>query len=254
VKLTEYLALPDIGTSDIIAALRTPAHYHARVVREATEATVLGTAAHAAILQPELYRSTYVVAPVMDRRTKDWKEWKAENVIDGHEIITQPDAWLVQGMAAAVMANPVARDLISRSQVECTLQWTDPETGLRCKARPDLRPMHDHALGDLKTAADASYRAFQRAIYSFGYHIQAAHALEGLATINGESCNTWVWIVVEKEPPFAVALYQADDITLDTARRERRRALGLIAACEKAGEFPGYPQDIQPIGLPPWAE
>jgi len=47
--LKEYLALSDIGTSDIIAALRTPAHYRARVVDERTEATILGTAAHLAI-------------------------------------------------------------------------------------------------------------------------------------------------------------------------------------------------------------
>lgn len=256
--LQEYLSLPDIGTSDIIAALRSPAHYKARVVHEPTEATLLGTAAHAAILQPDLYRSTYVVAPVMDRRTKAYKEWKAENVTDGQEVISQQDHWLVQGMAAAVMGCRPARELISTSNVEYTLQWQDKSTGLHCKARPDLHPVWRHVLyvgglADLKTTADAGFRSFQRAIYSYGYHIQAAHGLDGLHAVTAEAIDSWIWIVVEKEPPFAVALYQADDLMLDTARRERRRALDLIASCERSGEFPGYPQEIQSIGLPPWA-
>jgi len=253
-SMSDYLASPAISTSDLIAVMRSPAHYHARVAREATEATILGTAAHMAILEPTSYRTTYVVAPAMDRRTKEYKEWKAGEVRDGQAILSQQDAWLVDGMAASVRAHPGALDIIGQGRVENTLLWNDQETYLGCRARPDILIEHRRILADVKTAADGNYRPFQRAIHSFGYHIQAAHALAGAATYVPGDWDTWIWIVVEKEPPFAVALYQADDLMLSAARCERRRALELIAACTKAGEFPGYPQEIQSIGLPPWAE
>ena len=252
--MAEYIATPAVGTSDLIAVMRSPAHYHARVAREATEATILGTAAHMAILQPELYRTTYVVAPALDRRTKAFKEWKATEVAEGQEILSQQDAWLVTGMTASVRAHRGALDLIGQGRAENTLLWNDPSTYLGCKARPDILIEHRRVLADLKTVADGNYRPFQRAIHSFGYHIQAAHALAGAETYVPGDWDTWVWIVVEKEPPFAVALYQADDLMLSAARGERRRALELIAACTKAGTFPGYPEEIQSIGLPPWAE
>jgi hypothetical protein len=65
--------------------MRSPAHYKAWLENppEPTPAMALGRAFHCALLEPERFAATHVVAEKFDRRTKEGKAkaeaWEAEN-------------------------------------------------------------------------------------------------------------------------------------------------------------------------------
>src|SRR5690349_7675909 len=71
---------PAVGSSHLKSIARSPAHYWSewldpsRPPRTDTPAKWLGKAVHAAILEPERFKSDYVVGPRFDRRTKAGKE------------------------------------------------------------------------------------------------------------------------------------------------------------------------------------
>jgi hypothetical protein len=107
-------------------------------------------------------------------------------------------------------------------------------------------------ISDLKTTTDASPRSFERAMYTFGYFLQAAHYLKGAQAI-GIPAEHFCIIAVEKQPPFAVAIYRVMDEIIAIGERERNRLLSLYWECETKDNWPGYGDGIRSIGLPDWA-
>ena len=58
---------------------------------------------------------------------------------------------------------------------------------------------------------------------------------------------------METSAPYAVAVYEIHPDALDLGVGMMNDALGLIAQCEDAGEWPGYAPEVQCLNLPPWA-
>ena len=57
----------------------------------------LGTATHSRLLEPELFDLEYVIAPVGDKRSK---EWKAFEIANAHRKILTPDQFAtLEGIA-----------------------------------------------------------------------------------------------------------------------------------------------------------
>ena len=77
--------------------------------------------------------------------------------------------------------------------------------------------------------------------------MQAAHYME-LA-----SAERFIFLVIEREAPFLMAVYEIDQAALTEGENLRRRALRLVADCDKAGEWPGYTPELQTLSLPSWA-
>src|SRR5690606_25250598 len=134
----EYHAAPGISNSHLTDISRTPAYYYAkrldpnREPEEVTEAKLIGTATHAAILEPDLFESRFVAAPEgIDRRTKADKEayeaYKAEAL--GKVILPAKGYKKCLAMRDAVYRHPVAKKFLSHGQSEQTFFATDPETG-----------------------------------------------------------------------------------------------------------------------------
>jgi len=152
--------------------------------------------------------------------------------------------------ATSIMSHRVYQQ-IRDAQVEHTVFWTDKETGIECKARFDvLGPL----LVDLKTTRDASPKGFQRAIATYGYHIQAAHYMAG-AIANGMEPQGFLFACVETSAPYLPAGYLMGNPTLEQGERERREALTTYAQCLRDDRWPGYNDDrIEVIDLPTWAQ
>lgn len=258
----EYHSLDAVGGTALkdILPPHTPLHFWARHVDSArvvktTPAMRLGTLVHLAVLEPERYAREVVVAPSgIDRRTKAgkeaWETFAAE--CGGKEIVSAEDADLIGRIASSVMANKAAAGLLAGARTEVSMLWDDGVTGVRCKGRIDGVSKHG-ALFDLKTSSDASADGFGKSIANFGYHIQAAHYIDGFETEHGERPSAYVWIVVEKEPPHAVALYAADSEMIAIGSQLRTKALDLIAECRATGVWPGFDTHIKQISLPAWA-
>ena len=248
----EYLAIDAASKHGLELLLRSPAHYRwaQEQPSEASPAQALGTLAHTLILEPET-ASRYLCEQV-DRRTNAGKARWAEIQAEGLTLVSPDQMEAAEGMRDAVMAHPLARVLFAAGEAEGTLLWDDEETGLACKARPDWWNGDHDLIVDLKTASDGSFDGFSRAAGAYGYHLQAAHYMDG-AIACGMKPQAFLFVVVESAPPHAVAVYTMDDNTIHAGRVKIRRALNLLAECRRTNTWPGYPVEIQTLEIKPWS-
>lgn len=178
-------------------------------------------------------------------------KWDSENA---ERMILNPDQWKqIHGMRDAVMAHPAASALLTRipGRAEQSIYWHDPITGVLCRCRPDWW-RNDNLPIDLKTTEDASPEGFARSIAKFRYDVQAAFYLDGIELATGKRPQNFVFIAVEKKPPYAVGVYVLDAETLEIGRGLYREDLDNYAKCAKADVWPGYGDKIQTINLPGW--
>lgn len=250
ITLQEYLAIDAVSFGSLKAMAKSAAHYQAYLNQPATQTAALnfGSAAHAMILQPR--ENLVAIMPEgIDKRTKAGKETFAEfqACSAGKIIITCEEAETINGMIQAINQTIWAKSLLSKGLAEQTFQWIDPETGLPCKSRFDR--IYETLVIDYKTTVDASFDGFQRQAIKYGYHLQPAHYLAGLPPE-----SQFVFVAQEKEPPYAVSVFNADGDFLEYGRAERNRLMKQIMECKETETYPGYPDKIQPLYLPGWVK
>ena len=254
----QYRAISGVNWSSLKHYAKSPAHYRSALEnpQPPSDDLRMGSALHALLLEgAEALAERFAVSPEgLNRRTKEgkesWAAFAAEN--RDKDIISVEQADAIRLMAAAVAAHPAAARLLACCRErEVSIRWEDPATGMACKARLDGLDREHGVLIDLKTAKDASPKGFARAAADLGYHGQAAFYLEGLAVCGIEA--DCVFLVVEKTPPFAVALYHIDGEALAAGRRLAVRCLDLHACCVKTNEWPGYDPEVRTLILPGWA-
>lgn len=252
----DYRGLKAVNWSALKNYSKSPAHYRAYIENppEQTPAMLLGSALHCWVLEPKEFCKRYAVVPELDRRTKAGREaWtQFQDQASGKELLTPEQLEAVRNMGAAVHGCH-ARNLVELCEVhEQAITWTDPVTGLACKGRLDAYSPHTGVVVDIKTTSDASPRAFQRTIATYLYHGQAAFYLDGL-NANGIRAEHFIFVAVEKEPPYGVASYACSPEMIAAGRMLTRQYLDTHKECLDSGRWPGYLDQVQPIELPRWA-
>lgn len=229
----------------------------------------IGKAAHDLILLSERWPEHYHVLPADYRAastktvnfTDDQLAAKAASEA-GKAILRFEDASTVKAVAASLQKCDLAMAALTGGVTEETLAWQDSRTGTWLRARPDFRPDSILAKRDVMVVADLKFMAstyaspdgFGRAIHQFGYHQSAALYADGIKAIYGHYPTHWLHVVVEKEPPYCVALYQLPGEDIELGRVLNRRAIDLFARCLEQDRWPGYADDPTPVGLPIWAQ
>lgn len=226
----------------------------------------IGKAAHDMILLADRWPEFYHVLPEGFSRAASKKfaaeiEEAAAAEEAGLTILRHDDAETVRQVVAAIRANEFAMMALTNGVTEETLAWQDEATGVWLRARPDFRPNSIPAkrkvrvLADLKfvAPAHASPSGFERAIHAFGYHQSAAFYFDGIKAVYGVEPTHWLNVVVEKEAPFTVSLYELPAEDIERGRILNRKAIDLFARCLSEGKWPGYADDPTPCGLPHWA-
>lgn len=250
---SEYHAHSAVGSTSLKNVLRSPAHYKYELENpsEQTPAQAFGTAAHEAILEPNLFTTNAVVMPKFEgtgsRNAKE--QWLLEN--HGRRVLKAEEMADILGMLKAISLHKTARGLLAGGAAEESFFWIDPLTGIPCKCRPDFLRA-GNILVDVKTTQDASLTSFQRDITNFKYHMQAAHYLAGVSAVTGETFDKFLIVAVEKYAPYGVAVYQLDESTIEKGGELRTRALGVLAECAKTKVYPCYPDEVTPVNLTPW--
>jgi len=251
-----------VSKSHLDLVARSPLHYWARyldpnrIEPEPTPAMLMGTALHTHVLELDQWDQRYVMAPEgIDRRTKQGKaEWEAFTVAStGRTVLSKADADTVMRMARSVYAHSAAAMLLAMAgKAETTWMWTDETTGLECKCRPDWLTDDHRLIVDLKTTEDASPRGFQKSVATWRYFVQSSWYLDGVQAASGTRPDQFIFIVVEKKPPYAVAVYAADADMIAAGAKQARLDLDTLAVCKAADAWPGYSDQIETISLPPW--
>ena len=257
-----YHAHAAVSKSHLDLVAKSPLHYWARyldpnrVPQEPTAAMAIGSAVHTHVLELDQWDAQYVVAPAgMDRRTKVGKaEWEVfQTAIGARTVISREDADLVMRIGRSVLSHPAAAYLLALpGKAETTHMWHDEISGLQCKCRPDWLLDDGSMIVDLKTTEDASPKAFQQSIAKWRYHVQAAWYLDGIEKATGKRPEQFIFIAVEKKPPYACAVYVADPQMVEIGGQTARADLDKLNLCKAADNWPGYSDQVEVINLPPW--
>jgi hypothetical protein len=226
----------------------------------------VGKAAHDLLLLSDRWPDSYHVTPEGFSRAKskamaDEIAEADEAIAAGKTVLSFEQHEVVQAVAAALRKNELAVATLTNGVSEETLAWQDPLTGVWLRARPDFRPNSILEKRDVMVVPDLKFVApahadpqgFQKAIHNFGYHQSAAFYADGIKAIYGHHPTHWVHVVVEKEPPYCVSLYELPGEDIERGRVLNRRAIGIFDRCLKSGEWPGYADQPKQVGLPIWA-
>ena len=237
----DYHAIKALSKSGLDQLAKSPAHYAHWLQNpntEPTEAMRIGTAVHMAVLEPEKFRLKYALFSG-DRRTKDGKAAYEALLSTGVEPLNA-DAWeQINGIAASVRSHPWWIENVTDSETE--VSFFDLFDGIDVKARMDgITARH---IIDLKTTSDASPAGFAKSVANFRYHWQAAWYQQFVDL-------PFVFIAVEKEPPYAVGIYTLDADAIAIANADISVLLANLKDCQAFGSMPGYRSDIVTLSLP----
>ena len=245
----DYHQDPAISSSHVKLIRESPHLYYSKYLdpkapkQRSTQAMLQGTIVHSAVLEPESFHQEYLVLSA-NRTTKIGKAEIKEAEASGRMAITTSEYDLAMAMADAVRAHPAAADLLSQGEAESSWWWTDPETDLRCKVRPDWLNKSGQYLIDLKTCQDATPRGFARAALSLGYHLQQQHYLQAFP-----DCKFY-FIAAEKTYPYQVGVYELDEDARLRGQELWQKLMTKLAKCRATGIWPGLSASIETIELP----
>jgi len=254
VHFPSYLSWSAVSKHDLDLVAKSPAHYASaqREPSESTPAMRFGTAAHTAILEPSKMYEEIAVLPPCDRRTKAGKELARtfEGESAGMTIISSEEMYHIDQMTTSVATHKIAGPLVKDAKhIEASGIWEHSASGQRMRCRPDI--IHDDLVVDLKTAMDASRWAFSSSMHKYRYHVQAAIYLDGMIELGVVGPDAqFIFLVVEKRPPYSVAIYAVQKEDLDRGRLQYERDLMLYSQCKNENRWPGYSEAIGYIDLP----
>ena len=207
----------------------------------------LGGVVHALVLRSGDERIRIIDAT--DWRSKAAQDARKAAWAAGLTPINRAEFLQATKIAGAVRRHPLG-ELFTNGQAEVSLYWTDPETGVACRARVDW--LRDDMIVDLKTARYGTGTAdtFGRQAASFNYPLPAAVYTEAVEVLTGKTLP-FITVTVETEPPYLVRAYRYTDGDLDQGRAQWHEALREYAARDAANDWT-VPAEIDLIALPAW--
>lgn len=147
----------------------------------------------------------------------------------------------IEHMLTSCYSDPTIKKLIDGTEYQLSLFWTDPETGLQLKTRPDICKRKKNVIVNLKTTLDGSPAKFSRDLANFDYPLQACVEISGCIESGlMEKVDNYFWLVVEKEPPYNAVIYEFDKADIDLCMGEYRYLVNKIAQAKEKDEYPGY--------------
>jgi hypothetical protein len=174
-----------------------------------TSAMTFGRAFHLAILEPEVFSEQVAIYDGKTKRGKAWDEFSETN--KGKDIITEIEFECIKGMETALVGNEeIIEFLVGKKEV--AMVWEDSLSSVRCKGKVDI--LNGNTIVDIKTTQDASFEAFRRSAYKYGYNRQAAFYLDGFGA------KEFVFIVIEKKAPYNIGVYHCSDDFIESGRNE----------------------------------
>lgn len=240
----EYRQHPAVSRSQLFRLRESPEKfkYYEDNPEPPTPALIFGQLLHAMVLQPETVDKEFAEAPNVDRRTTKGKaEWAAFEAYAKDKTVVTSD----MGDAAVEMSLKLEKDEFVKKLLngdkEVPFFWTDELTGEECKCRADCVSNVNgiDIIVDLKTAECAETDTFMRHAIKYGYNLQAAMYSEGVRKCTGKE-YAFVFIVIEKKPPYAINILQADKTFITHGYDMFRELIGTYHECKVTGNWWGY--------------
>ena len=253
----EYHGIEAVSNSYLSRLNKCPAA--AKIKQEETPAMIFGSAFHSLLLEGVwAFENRFAVVPEgIDKRTKAGKEsWQAFTEANiGRELISKDDYDKMSEMASAVAYHPFAAKVLSEGRSEMSVFWEDKDTGLYCKCRPDRIPDGDHGvIVDVKTTTSARKQDFVNTVVRYNYYRQASFYVDGYNTVTNCNVDAFIFIAVEKEPPYMVGCFALSDVDIDYGRLRYRALIIKEKEYRDKDFYPHYEDEgLIEINLPSWA-
>ena len=256
-----YLSAPGMQHSHLQHFAKSAAHFREAVdhPEKPTFALIFGELVHTAVFEPHKLQGCYYIKPETYENKKgeikpwngnatECKDWKYAH--SDRPIIGKEDFDALIGIRKSVLEHPAARRCMEKGSAELSMFAWDPETKVLLKSRPDWTA--GGVLVNLKTTEDASLEGFARSIAKFHYDSAAAFHLDVFQLVKPKEKDAYVFIVVEKSPPYVVGVYNLDQASIQIGREKYRRWLRDYVEAMESDQWPGYSDKIRTISLPMW--
>jgi len=259
----EYHSGPGISKSHLDTIKSgSPRHYWQKYINperersEPTPAMIMGSAVHTAILEPDLFPTEVIESPGFDRRTKVGKaDYEAFQAAHKGKIILDPEDYKTcLAIRDAAHTHPVAGGLLQGGKAEQSFYAYDSETGELIKCRTDYLHDSGEMIVDVKTTEDASPDGFGKSSANYRYPVQTAWYNRVLDAAYGEHPQNWVFLAVEKTPPYAIGIYFMEPDLIERAAIAANRDFMRIVEHRRSGVWPDYGMEPMPLTLPGWAK
>lgn len=248
-----YHADKDILSSTMIKPiLQSPADYIEALLNfKRTKAMDYGTLLHMQVLEPHTRNEVVAIYP----GPLDCPEGRAFVAANNDRICISLADYLQLESASAVVRASLFRGrpfykFIEEGEVEPSIYYTDPITGLACRTRPDL--FHPEFTFDLKSTRHASTSAFQRDAVDLHYDLQAFMYSLARCTFEGTTKpKPFVFVKITSETPTSTHFMPCVDDFIQNGYEKYAAALAAIKACTIADHWPA-PQGEVAMELLPW--
>jgi len=253
---SEYNKIDGVRSTALVALKKSPKHYRLALETdiEDTPELRIGRAVHCYALEGAIVFGQRFVCYREDKSKgegsrKRWQAFQEENA--NRTILDVKEYDRALGAAKALLDHPLASRYLAGGVKEHTIQWTDRETGIRCKARVDCANRH---LVDVKSARDVQPRLFAADCARLSYHTRMAFYLDGAIANRMKVDPDPIITAVENKLPHDVVCYRLGPEVTDVGRKEYRALLRLLKTCQERDHWPGMaPDDVIELELPVWA-
>ena len=241
----EYQAIEAMSFTAMKEFLKSPAHFMAYKKKPRTKSTsaqIIGTAVHAAILEPDTFESKFTILDG-HRGSKAVKEQLEYYEAAGIQALTTEQMDSARFARDAVLNHPVIRDLLTADGIaEGSIVTEDVESGAPIKCRPDFFIPDAGVILDLKTFDDLRDRSVERQITQQAYDLQAIHYLNVGSNYTGKSLRLFGNIFIEIDDPYGVRMVGISDASLEKAHEKYKYRENLLRykGCLDSGQWPNY--------------
>lgn len=258
----DYREHEGISSSELKLLHKSPLHYKywsEHKEEKDSPSLAFGRAAHKYFLETYDFDKEFIVAPDVDRRSKEGKEKYLKFLEDskGKDVITQEQFEQIVEMRKALLSTKFVEKLIN-GEHEVSLFAVDDETGLKVKCRPDSigEVAGTPVIVDYKTTQSADPDKFMGECMRYLYDLQLAMYKEIADKVTGKD-HVVIFIAQEKTAPYAVNIFQADDIFLKSGSELYHEMLRTFKYCKDTDDWYGLmgkEQEIYSLGIPKWMQ
>lgn len=253
-----------LSNSGICGARRPRSWRHFRYAQDHPEARIkqrwdhfdMGSAFHTYSLERNRFDQDVIVAAKPHRGSQKGKDAFDELVAQaGDRALITPEQFIdVQGMYESMMADPMSRPLLEQDG-ETELSVVTEMAGVRYRVRADkyLEAGDWTALVDLKSTTCACPYEWLKSAFKFAYHMQAGGYSSAFEDQYGKRPGSFIWIVVEKSPPYCLSVIDFDAFDMWLGLGETLSMISQYLDCEITGHWPAFGEEVTRGRLPGWA-
>lgn len=211
----------------------------------------MGSAIHAAILEPKIFQSEYMMLPeIEDRRKPEYKQ--AKKIFGDSRTFVGSECANIEAMFNAVYANDAAIKLLTDDGInELSGFAVCPRTGLKLRIRFDRLNNFKVAV-DLKKTQSVGERELSNAIFNYGYHIQDVFYSYVFELIAGYPLDSFKFVFAEEKYPNEVSVRHLDDISKSIAQEKMFDLLDNIKYYSENRDEVHNNAPEEMIALPEW--